>query len=414
MKNSPGAGVINWQNSKRQRGAFAGRIVEDAMNGLALLMLVIAATLGAVPSTAQTLEPEDLTVEVLPNDVSRDHWVWLTDYVLGLYGKAVLIDTDSGDVKGAVDTGWEPMKVEQSRKRSEIYAIRVFLERGFRGKRTDVFTVFDTNTLNPIADIEIPPKRLSGFGTMAHSGLTSDERFLLSYNFTPASSVAVINLESRAYIDEIEIAGCALIYPTGDRQFFSLCGDGSALVVNLNDQGGELSRVEAPDIFDPDVDPVFEKAVTGNGLWYFPSFSGDLYVVERKGDTVALKEIWSLLDKAAKEGLWKPGGFQPFAFHEGKGLLYILMHQGDEDTHKELGEEVWVYDVVEKKRVSKILLKVMAGSIEVSQDDAPVLYTAALFDPNLQIYDALSGSHRRTITEAAFTPTVIQSVRPLQ
>jgi methylamine dehydrogenase heavy chain len=414
MRNDISVDIIRRQNFKTRQDEFIGPVVNHAMNGLALLALVLSATFGAAPSIAQTLEAEDLTVEILPNDVSRDHWIWLTDYVLGLYGKAVLIDADSGDVKGSVDTGWEPMKIEQSRRRSEIYAIRVFLERGFRGKRTDVFTVFDTSTLDPIADIEIPPKRLSGFGTLAHSGLTSDERFLLSYNFTPASSVAIIDLESRAYVGEIELAGCALIYPTGDRQFFSLCGDGSALVVNLDNEGGEESRVEAPDIFDPDIDPIFEKAVSGNGLWYFPSFGGDLYVVEQNGDTVALKETWSLLDEAAKNDNWKPGGFQPFAFHEGRGLLYVLMHQGGDDTHKELGQEVWVFDVKKKRRMNIIGLTVLTGSIEVSQDEAPLLYTAAIFDTNLQIYDALSGDHRRTMAEAAFNPTVIQPVRPLQ
>lgn len=366
---------------------------------------------GVAADTPPPLPAEELTVETLSSDTDRKHWVWLTDYVLGLYGKAVLVDAASGKVKGSVDTGWEPMKIEQATKRPEMYAVRVFLERGFRGKRTDVFTVFDTNTLDPVADIEIPAKRLSGFGTMGHSGLTSDERFMISYNFTPASSAAIINLEERTYVGEVELAGCALVYPTGPRQFFSLCGDGSALVINLDTSGNEVSRNEVADVFDPDTDPLFEKAVEGNGRWFFPSFAGDLYVVESKDNKVAVADIWPLTTKEERNNSWKPGGFQPFAFHAKKNLLYVLMHQGGIDSHKQLGEEVWVFDVARKKRVNKIKLAAITGSIEVSQDDTPLLYGAALFDTNFRVYDGLTGQFQRTVTEAAFTPTVIQPVR---
>ena len=58
-----------------------------------------------------------------------------------------------------------------------------------------------------------------GMPTSAHAGLLDDERFLLAYNFSPASTVSVVDLEAGSFVGEIELAGCALIYPLGPRRF---------------------------------------------------------------------------------------------------------------------------------------------------------------------------------------------------
>ena len=70
---------------------------------------------------------------------------------------------------------------------------------------------------------------------ISNAALTDDERFLLIYNFNPAQSLAVIDTKTRKFVREIETPGCALVYPTGPRSFFSVCGDGSLLLVSLND-----------------------------------------------------------------------------------------------------------------------------------------------------------------------------------
>ena len=64
--------------------------------------------------------------------------------------------------------------------------------------------------------------------------LTDDERFLLIYNFTPAQSVSVVDIGERKFVGEVETAGCALVYPTGRRSFFSICSDGALLVMTLD------------------------------------------------------------------------------------------------------------------------------------------------------------------------------------
>ena len=52
---------------------------------------------------------------------------------------------------------------------------------------------------------------------LAQARLTDDDRFLLIYNYTPAQSVTVVDVPARKFVGEVDIAGCALVYPTGPR-----------------------------------------------------------------------------------------------------------------------------------------------------------------------------------------------------
>lgn len=51
-----------------------------------------------------------------------------------------------------------------------------------------------------------------------------------------------------------------------------------------------------------------------------------------------------------------------------------------------------------------------AGDVgQVTQDGEPLLLTAFLFEQALQVYDARSGNHLRTITQLGESPTIIQA-----
>jgi methylamine dehydrogenase heavy chain len=186
------------------------------------------------------------------------HQVWLHDIAGIRYTKATLFDADTGRLLGSVDTGYLGMKLELSAKSARIFVAETYLSRGFRGDRTDVVTVYDAKTLKPLSEIEIPAKRMLGMPTTAHSSLLDDERFLVAYNFSPASTVTVVDLEDERFASEIELAGCALVYPNGPRRFASLCGDGGLLEVVLGDDGREQRRKVYPKLFDPNVDPLLE------------------------------------------------------------------------------------------------------------------------------------------------------------
>jgi methylamine dehydrogenase heavy chain len=373
---------------------------------------VLAFSLLLVASVATGATAADFVAEQATTGSLADgrHRVWLHDLMGIGYSKAALFDADTGRQLAQIDTGYLGMELELPAHAKRFYSAETYLSRGFRGTRTDVVTTFDATTLLPTGEIEIPAKRLLGMPTSAHASLLDDERFLLAYNFSPASTVSVVDLERGAFVGEIELAGCALIYPLGPRRFASLCGDGSLLEVTLDDAGQEQARKTHAKLFDPTVDPLLEKAVRAGAQWLFVSFAGDVHPVDVSDAGVAFGATWPLADAAERSAGWLPGGLQPFAVHASSGRLYALMHLGGADTHKDPGQVVWVYDLKTKKRVQKIALGEPATSIAVSQDDAPLLYAAFLGAPRLVVYDARSGAKRRTIENAASWPGLVQPI----
>lgn len=369
--------------------------------------LVLALSLSAPLSpraAAADFVPETATTAPLP---AGPHQVWLHDIAGISYTKATLFDADTGRVLGSVDTGYLGMKLELSAKTPRFFAAETYLSRGFRGERTDVVTIYDAKTLRPVGEIGIPAKRLLGMPTTAHSTLLDDERFLVAYNFSPASTVSVVDLERQSFAGEIELAGCALLYPIGPRRFASLCGDGGLLELTLDDQGHEQRRKVYPKLFDPSTDPLLEKAVRAGSTWYFVSFGGDVHPVDASGAELAFGAKWPLASPAERAEKWLPGGLQPFAVHAASGRLYALVHKGERDTHKEPGETVWVFDLATKKRVQTIALSEPATSIALSSD-AALLYAAFLGSPTLSVYDARGGKRLRGIERAAAWPALLQ------
>jgi methylamine dehydrogenase heavy chain len=368
--------------------------------------VVVLSLLGPLSprATAADFVPEAPSTATVP---AGPHQVWMHDIAGISYTKATLYDADTGRLLGSVDTGYLGMKLELSAKAARFFSVETYLSRGFRGERTDVVTIYDAKSLRPVGEIGIPAKRLLGMPTTAHSSLLDDERFLVAYNFSPASTVSVVDLERERFAGEIELAGCALLYPLGPRRFASLCGDGGLLELILDDEGHEQTRKIHPKLFDPNVDPLMEKAVRAGATWYFVSFAGDVHPVDASGAEVAFGATWPLASDAERAAKWLPGGLQPFAVHAPSGRLYALMHKGPRDTHKEHGETVWVFDLATKKRVQTISLAEPASSIALSSD-ATLLYAAFLGSPTLSIYDARGGKRVRQIAQAAAWPALLQ------
>ena len=69
---------------------------------------------------------------------------------------------------------------------------------------------------------------------------------------------------------------------------------------------------------------------------------------------------------------------------------------------------MWVYDLGSNKLVQRIQLQGIATAIQVTQDDEPLLLTAFIGEPALQVYDAKTGQHLRAIDQLGNTPTLIQ------
>ena len=216
------------------------------------------------------------------------------------------------------------------------------------------------------------------------------------------------------------------------------CADGALLAVTLDDDGHELSLERSAPFFDPNQDPVTEKAVRQGDTWLFVSFEGVVHPVDVSGGEPAFPPPWPLLDDADRRDSWRIGGRQHLALHHATGRLYSLVHQGGPDTHKDPGSELWVYDLASRKRVQRIrmhnpgltylgqplafgeswiwpfdhlygwLLDLMGarlgvGEVAVTQDDHPLLVTGADFSGSLGVYDALSGELLRRIAVGNMT-----------
>ena len=341
-------------------------------------LALMASTCGARGWAQLPAEPP--AVEQLPSKPTP-HWVWVNDTSFFAYpdGRAFLVDGDSGKMLGMLSTGFSFNGVLVPKAGGVIYSPEIYFSRGTRGTRTDVVTIYDATRLEPVGEIEIPPKRASILPMAGAQALTDDERFLLIYNFTPAQSVTVVDTRSRKFVGEIETAGCALVYPTGPRSFFSICGDGALLVTTLTDAG----------------------------TWLFASFEGVLHPLRATAAGVEAEPTWPLFTQQELAQHWRTGGLNHLAVHGGSGRLFSIVHQGGPETREELGEEVWVYDVASRKKAQTIAMRNKVGSIQVSQDDHPLLFACAMEANRLDIYDVTSGRYLRTVEPLGQTPALL-------
>jgi methylamine dehydrogenase heavy chain len=369
--------------------------------------LALGAVLAAATAHAELPPETDKGPAVATLGEAGKHWVWVSDLVFPHMadGMAMLVDGDTGRYLGTLSTGWGFVRVLLPKDGKLIYSPEIYFSRGTRGVRTDVVTVYDAHTLSPVKEIQIPPKRSANMPMMSNAVLTDDDRFMLIYNFNPAQSITVVDMKSQTFLREVETPGCALIYPTGPRSFFSLCGDG-ALSLGQIDESGNVTLTRSAPIFPVAKDPVTEKAVRIGNLWYFVSFDGQIYAVNATANHAAVEATWWLTSESERKQGWRPGGLQQMAV-DAHAHLYAIMHQGGLETHKDPGKDVWVYDVSRHARVKQIALANLASSIQVTTDDKPLLFSIFADKPVLDIYDAADGHLLRSVGEMGTTPTLM-------
>jgi methylamine dehydrogenase heavy chain len=405
------------------------------------LIRALVAWLAAGGIACAGVEPETVgIVRALP-ERPGPHWFWLSDVILH---RTALFDADTGEMLGQISSGTAGVGFVVaplfSPDHREIYLAETYYARGVRGERTDVVTVYDGTTLRPLAEIAIPPRRAEYFPGNAANALSDDGRFMAVFNLTPVTSLSVVDVQARRFITEVPTPGCSLVYGSGPRRFLMLCASGAALTVTLDDEG-RAARVERSEpFFDPQKDPVTEKAVRRGNDWLFVSFAGIIHRVDVSGETPRFAETWSLVDDADRQASWRIGGGQHLAVHAASGRLYALMHQGGPDSHKEPGTEVWVYDLVARRRVQRIpvrnplasfigqqaalarrgtvgrfagwlLEKVLPNPgverILVTQDEHPVLVASASMPPTVTVHDAMTGAVVREVSEPGIAGSLL-------
>src|SRR5205807_411975 len=144
----------------------------------------------------------------------------------------------------------------------------------------------------------------------------------------------------------VDTPGCSLVYAAGARRFLMLCANGAALSVMLDDEGGEARLERSEPFFDPQKDPVTEKAVRRGNEWLFVSFEGVVHPVDVSGRFTR----------------WL--------------LTRVLPNTG----------------------VERIL---------VTQDEHPVLVASASLPPSVTIHDAMTGAVLREVSEPGLAGSLL-------
>ena len=397
-----------------------------------LLLLLGCEAEQAVPATgeavstpsaaADSAEFVDVSKEPLSKDVfgkvaalpetHHPHWVWIYDIAAASMpdGRASLYDGDTARLLGMLNTGYSFNALNIPGHYRELYSAETYYARTTRGERTDVVSIYDPFMLTPVAEIEIPAKRVSTLPRLADSALTDDDRFMAVFNLTPAASLSIVDVEQRRFAGEVMTPGCAMAYAAGDRRFFALCSDGALLLIDLAEDGTQAAARRSEPFFDALEDPILETGVRHDDTWYFMSVLGKVHPVEISADGPVFSDTWWYLDEDDREANWRIGGMQAVTLHEARQHLYIVMHQGDFFTYEDPGPEIWVYDLATQSRIEKIRTRHPSTSIAVSQDDNPLLYTITGDLSTLEIYDASTGEYLRSAGELGITPFLIEPV----
>ena len=344
-------------------------------------------------------------VETLPVPYPND-WVIVHDIAFDhmSIGRFMVLDINGGDIKdyfkGSFNGGFIAA-FTQALKKPEMYVLEHYYDRGTRGNRTDVLTIYDRATLLPVDEIILDDPKLKRAEILVSKfviSLIDNERFLLFYSFTPGTFVTVIDLEKREVVNGVPLPTCAGIFPTGERGFSSLCGNGSMVSFQLDEDGQVTEQGKIEPFFDVDKDALFERPAIIGGTGYFPSFNGYVQEIDLSGAAAALGEKWSLVNEEDRTQNWRPGGAWLTAT-DSAGRLYVMMHaDGGEGSHDNPGSEIWVFDTVSKARVQRIALTLPAIAFDITMGDAPKIVTTNI-EMKLEVYDARSGEHLNTIAD---------------
>jgi methylamine dehydrogenase heavy chain len=237
---------------------------------------------------------------------------------------------------------------------------------------------YDPQTLMPVSELVLPPKRAQSNGISALMAQSADGAYVLVQNATPATSVTVVDVKANKVIAELPNAGCYGVYPSATTagRFSSLCGDGTVLTVDFSPGGTETARRRSAVFFDPDADALFLPAVQADAhQLIFLSFLGNVHVMDVSGETATQEKPWSILAGVAESVGWRPGGEQMIGYGAGNGMLYVAMHpNGKEGSHKDGAKEIWKVDMARKAVVAR---GKSAGAIcvAVSREAKPLVFT---------------------------------------
>lgn len=372
---------------------------------LGLVVMLMALSAGSAWGQLPT-ETAGQTQVLAPPDAHRIyvHKMTLSDMMLS---KVMLFDLDTQQFLGQVTGGFLP-PVALSPDGETFYTADAFFARGVRGERTDVLTAWDTQTLDVRFEVEIPPKRMNMLPERWGLRLSDDGRFAYVYNFTPASSVTVVDLEQQKFVGTIPIAGCFLIYPTGKRTFAALCGDGSLQQIRIDDAGQVVERSRTR-FFNPNEVDMYSRAVRVGDAYYFLTVDGRIQPLDVSGDGIQVGERWSLFTAEQRQAGWGVGGWQLMTVAPALERLYVLVQPNWKRYKWEYpSDTIWVYDLNSHEKIGALKASVPMISLRATTDDDPLLVGGNM-KGGLEIFDLGQGEHVATMEGVGKFPFALYS-----
>lgn len=392
---------MDWRSAQFAAGAFA------------------VMSFGAVATAELPIEPTP-AVKSLPSDYPPGYVFLIDGNFFGIEaGKVVIVDVadETDHYKGSLGLAQFGFFAE-SKTRPELYAVETFYSRGQRGARTDVLTIYDKASLKAVGEIVLPGgKRAQTLPEKGAFQLSPDERYAYIFNFTPASSVTVVDLVNRKIVGDVDIPGCVHAYPLGGGGFASLCGNGGVVSTMLDANGKRVGQEMSEPFNDIDNEPMFTRPAMIGGVGYFPTYSGKIQEIDFSGAKAVPGDLWPIeanaesaapepkkgflkkitgIGKKASTGKRLPSGWQLMSSDDA-GRLYIVMRATETiDDHDTGGDEVWVVDPKTHKVEKKLKLRAESMAVEVTGGDDPYL-VALNPDMSIDVLKASNGEFVRRI-----------------
>ncbi|NPV21432.1 amine dehydrogenase large subunit [Bradyrhizobium aeschynomenes] len=333
------------------------------------------------PCAAAEFKPEATSSSTIPATMNR---VYVADPALPhmVDGRVYVLDASDLSLKGMLEAGFAGMMVAAPDKH-RVYVATTFYERLTRGKRTDVIQVFDDQTLKVIDEIPILTRRAQALGYRSLFQRSSDGRLLFIQNATPATSVSIVDPDSKRQL-EAPAPGCFGIYPalSTPLRFSTLCGDGTVGTYTITANLRSADRKVSGKLFDAGADPLFIHAEHDQDSYIFLSFKGKLLRASLEGERATAIETLDVIPPDATG--WAPGGYQPFAVDAKAKIAYILMHSDDKDgAHKNPSAEIWSYDIGNRRLLARSPAANLT-SLTLSAVDPTVLFAINPVDQKIE------------------------------
>ena len=343
--------------------------------GAGAVAIVQAQPVPPTPGGIPQAEVSD--VAVMPPATPR--WFYVMGASVGSgQPNARIIDGDSGKMKGLIEAPPQA-NVALDPKGRYYYVSETIWTKFNRGTLQDEVSIYDVEHLKLVAEVRIPGRLLGG-NNQTNFVISTNGQLAFVYALAPSSSIQVVDLEKRELKQTVQIPGCAALFPSGQGEVAALCADGSMATVGFSGPTASVSKSEP--FFSATEDPVFETVGVDRvkGVATFLSHSGKVYTVTL-GETPKFSEPWSIQRAAGMQEpmpppnvTWLPGGRSPFATNRINGRIYILMHTGEQFSHDEAGDEIWVLDGDNHKLVGRHRAPGKFNNIQVSQEASPLVY----------------------------------------